>query len=278
MELNWLQSLVYGVVSGITEILPVSAQAHRLLLRKVFGTASVSTFTLLMIHIAVLAAVYICCQSQILRILRAEKLRRLPKKRRKRPLDAISILDFRLLRTMALPMLLAFLFMHRVVAFENNIVVVASILIVNGVILYIPQFFPSGNKDARMLSRVDGLLIGLACAASALPGISAIGAAYSMASIRGADHTYAFNMSLLLQMLLLAALIIMDLLAIITEGMAGLSFLLILRSVFAAAIAFGGTILTVRFLRKLAVESSFTMFAYYCWGVALLSLMLTMFA
>lgn len=278
MDLNWMQSLVYGIVSGITEIMPVSAQAHRLLLRKIFGTDSVSGVTLLLIHIAILAAVYICCQGQILRIVRAEKLRKLPKKKRKRPLDGVSILDFRLFRTMALPVILAAIFMRKIIPYENNMVLVAVLLIINGIVLYIPQFFPGGNKDARMLTRVNGIFIGLGCAASALPGISAVGMAFSIALICGADRTYALNMSLLLEMVLLVALIIMDLMGILATGLMGVSFLSLLRSVFAAVVGFGSTILTVRFLRKLASEMGFTVFAYYCWGIALLSLMLTMFA
>lgn len=278
MDLTWLQSLVLGAVSGVTEILPVSAQAHRLLLRKLFGTEAVSELTLLLVHIGILAAVYLCCQNQIIRMTRAVKLSKLPKKRRKRPLDAVGLLDFSLLKTMALPMIIAFLFMRKVSMFENNLIVVSALLIVNGIILYIPQFYPTGNKDARMLSRIEGLLIGLGCAASALPGISAIGAAFSIASICGVDHTYALNMSLLLEMLLLVALIVMDILRIAALGMLGLSFWGILVSLIAAAVAFGTTIFTVRFLRNMVSEHGLIPFSYYCWVAALFSLMLTMFA
>ena len=37
LELNWLQSLALGLVSGLTEILPVSAQAHQTILLTFFG-------------------------------------------------------------------------------------------------------------------------------------------------------------------------------------------------------------------------------------------------
>lgn len=278
MDLTWLQSLVLGAVSGITEILPVSAQAHRLLLRKLFGTEAISELTLLLVHIGILAAVYLCCQNQILRITRAVKLSRLPKKKRKRPLDAVSLLDFSLFKTMALPLIVALLFMSKIVTVENNIMVVAGLLIVNGIILYVPQFFPTGNKDARMLSRLEGLLIGLGTAASALPGISGIGTSFSIASICGVEHTYALNMSLLLEMVLLAGLIVMDIMGIVTAGMAGLSFVSVIISLLAAVVAFGTTILAVRFLRKMAAEFGLIPFSYYCWVAALFSLMLTMFA
>ena len=278
MALNWLQTFVYGIVSGLTEILPVSAQAHRLMLRKLFGTQAVSNLTLLMIHIGILAAVYMCCQSQILRITRAVKLKRIPKKRRRRPLDVVSLLDYSLLKTMALPMILAFIFMYKLKVLENNHIVVAVFLLVNGIILYIPQYFPGSNRDSRTLSRLQGLLIGLGGALSALPGISGIGAIFSVASICGVERSYAFNMSLLLELLLLTALIVMDVLVIVTEGIAGMSFLLIIQSLAGAVIAFGTTILAVRILRKVSAEYGLTPFSFYCWAAALFSLMLTMFA
>ena len=278
MDLTWLQSLVYGAVSGVTEILPVSAQAHRLLLRKLFGTQAVSSFTLLMIHIGILAAVYICCQNQIVRMTRALKLKRIPKNRRKRPLDTNTLMDFSLLRTMAIPVILAFLFMTKIMKIQDNIWIVSALLIVNGIILYIPQFFAGYNKDARTLSRLEGILIGLGAALSALPGISGLGGAYSVAAMCGAERKYAFHMALLLELLLLVCMIVMDVLAIIGEGLAGISFVMILQSILGAAIAFGATILTVKLLRKLAGELGFTMFANYCWGAALLCMALTMFA
>ena len=37
MELNAFEHLIFGFISGLTEILPVSERAHRILLLKVLG-------------------------------------------------------------------------------------------------------------------------------------------------------------------------------------------------------------------------------------------------
>ena len=37
MDLNWFESFLYGLFSGLTDILPVSAEAHRILMLKCFG-------------------------------------------------------------------------------------------------------------------------------------------------------------------------------------------------------------------------------------------------
>ena len=39
MELNFLQSLILGLVSGAAEVLPLNGQAHRLLYIKILGGA-----------------------------------------------------------------------------------------------------------------------------------------------------------------------------------------------------------------------------------------------
>ena len=62
----------------------------------------------LMLHMGSLAAFFYCCNSYILRLTRAEKLARIPKKHRNRPLDTRSLMDLRLLRTTLIPVILAF--------------------------------------------------------------------------------------------------------------------------------------------------------------------------
>ena len=107
MELNWLESIIFGLLSGLGEILPVSARAHGILLLKIFGAEDNSHLFYLLVHLALLAAVYISCLNQIVRYLRARSISRIPKKKRKRPLDIRSLMDSRFLITMMLPVIVA---------------------------------------------------------------------------------------------------------------------------------------------------------------------------
>ena len=54
MELSGLEHLIYGLVSGLTEIFPVSARAHSTLILKVLGAERISNVPVLLIHIAYL--------------------------------------------------------------------------------------------------------------------------------------------------------------------------------------------------------------------------------
>lgn len=274
MDLNFLQSLIYGLLAGLTDILPVSAQAHKSILLTIFGADSEPGVLRLMIHLATLSALYYGCGSQILRIIRQQKLARVPKRRRKRPVDMRSIMDWRLLKTMLLPIIVGFLLCFKTASLWNSLMWTAVFLFVNGVILFLPGVLPSGNKDSRSMTRLDGLMMGIGGAASALPGISAIGAATSVAIVRGTDRVYAVNMALLMHMAVTAGLIIFDFIALFTGNAGALSFGILMGYLLASICAFVGAFVGIRLVRAMAVHMGFGAFAYYCWGAAFFSFIL----
>ena len=110
MDLNWLECLFLGLVSGFTDVLPVSAQAHKAIFLKIFGETGEPALLRLSIHVAILATMYYCCSTHIRRLFRQLKLTRIPKKKRKRPLDVDSLMTSRLLIAMVIPVILMFFF------------------------------------------------------------------------------------------------------------------------------------------------------------------------
>ena len=274
MDLNLFESTLYGFISGLTEILPVSGQAHRNLILQLLGQQGEQALLRLLIHAGILVALYYSCQNHILRMVRAKKLARVPKRRRKRPLDVRSLMDVSLLKTMALPVILALLFYGRLSALNEKRILVSVLLFINGIVLYIPPFLPSSNRDSRTLSRVEGLWMGLGGGLSLLPGISATGASASIASICGVDRIYGLNMIFLMCMVLTAGLMVHDVLALIAVGVAGLNFMALLSYILAGCAAFAGAFFGIRLMRVLCANRSLSVFAFYCWGVSLLTFIL----
>lgn len=267
--MTWLSGILFGLVSGLAEILPVSASAHRVLMANLLGDGKTHVLLPLMLHIGSLAALFYCCNSHILRLSRAVKLASIPKKRRKRPLDTKSLAEIRLLRTALIPIILAFIFHKKVADFQNNLVIVSIFWILNGVILYVPQFLPGSNRDAANLSRFDSLLMGLGGALSVLPGLSCMGCVTSVASVRGADRHFALNTALLMTIPVTVGFIAVDILAIVEVGLAGISLIVFLKSMISAAAAFFGVQFGIRIMRMLAENIGFSLFALYCWGIGL---------
>lgn len=57
----------------------------------------------------------------------------------------------------------------------DSLPVLAGMLFLNGVLVLLPQFLPTANKDSRSMTRLDGILMGLGGALGAVPGFSQTG-------------------------------------------------------------------------------------------------------
>lgn len=272
--MSWLETIIYGLIAGVTEILPVSSIAHRILILNLNGETSEPALLRLLIHLGILAGLYFSCQNHITRMSRAVRLARIPKRRRKRPLDTRSLMDLSILKTMLVPIILGFLFYTKVSQFSNKLPYIAAFLFLNGLILYFPRYLPGGNRDSQDLTGAEGLLMGLGGALSVLPGVSCIGAVSSIGTARGVEKNYVLDLALLINVPVTIGLIFFDLAALISEGASGLAFTTVLIYILSAAAAFGGICLGIRLLRMLVKNRSIDIFAYYSLGVALFTFIL----
>jgi len=278
VELSWIKSCIYGLLSGLLDILPVSAQAHSVLLLKFFGMKSSSDVMNLLIHVGIFAALYYSSQNHLVRMSRARALARVPKRKRKRPLDTRSMMDWSMLKTMLIPAIIGVYLRKYTTDISANLMLIALFLFMNGIILYLPQFFPTSNRDSRTLSRIEGVLMGLGGMVSAIPGISAIGVTSSIASVCGVERTYGLNMAVMMNLGINAGLIVYDFLEIVSNGLGMLSLMILIRYIGAAVAAFGGVMLGINLMRKLAAEHGFSVFGVYCWGLALFTFILNLIA
>lgn len=265
--MEWFESILFGLICGLTEFLPVSAQAHETLMLKMFG-ATETPLLRLVIHAAVLLALYQSCAEYIAAIMRERRLLRIPPRRRKRQPDLGRVLDWRLLRTAAIVLSLGFLVYSNLSVRRGDLLFIAPALVINGILLYVPMHMATGNKDSRSMSQLDAVLLGLAGALAMVPGISRVGVVTSAGIARGADREQSLRWSLLLSIPALIILIAFDVYAIMTDG---LGAVVLLQTVLAAVAAFGGAYTGIRVMRFMAVRAGFSSFAYYCWGAALFS-------
>lgn len=267
MELNWLQSLFYGFLSGLTEFLPVSAEAHRCLYLALLGMPAEESGLLLASRLGSLAAVFFCTLPLITKLSREHSAYGAARQRRSRQPDSRSIASLQLLKTAVFPVLLGLVLLRFVAPVSQRLWLLALMMVINGIVLYIPQHLPSGNKDSLSLNTTDALLIGLAGIAGVVPGVSRLGMMSSVAEMRGADRRYSLDMCLVLCLPVLLALSVLDGFAVLTAG--GLTFLSILRYLCSAAASFGGAYLSIFTMRSISFKSGYSGFAYYCWGLAL---------
>ncbi len=278
MDLNWVQSILYGLVTGLTNILPVSDAAHKVLMLKFFGVKGNMEGMDLLIHLGILGGLYFCNQSQFVRFSRARALARVPKRRRRRPLDTRSLMDISMLKTMLIPVIIALILYQHARQLQERLPMLALFLLINGLIIYLPQFFPTSNRDARTLTPIEGLLMGLGGGISVLPGISSLGAATSIGSICGVEKSYSLNMALLMHMGITLGMAVYDILAISAVGLGAMTLAVFLRYFVTGLVACGSTILAVQLMRYLAANHSYSLFALYSFGLAMFTFILNLIA
>ena len=272
--MNWFQCVLFGLVSGFSEFLPVSSEAHMILLGRLFGLEDVGSGIRLSVHLGAVLALILACMPQISRITRENRIASMPVRRRKRQPDAVCLLDFRVLKTASFLLLLGFIAYPWIGDQGQRLWILGLGLIINGIILYFPQFMPGANKDARSISRLDAILVGAAGALGVVPGVSRVAALSSAGLLRGCDREYALHLTLLLSLPAMLVLLLLDLAGLIAFGIPGFTFLNLIGMITSAIMAFIGAYFGIHIMRFLSVKAGFAAFAYYSWGVALFAFIL----
>lgn len=269
MPQNVIHIILYSLVSGLAEFLPISSSAHQLLYKEMTGFPVEGEWLTLAVRIGVLLALLAGCHARMKRFSRDLRLSRRSSRHRKGSRSGESALaDLRLLRTAGVPVLISVLFYMRAGEWINNTVSVAITLFLNAMLLFAPRLWGQGNKDGRSLSFWDGVLMGLLGGLAAIPGISQIAGVTCAGLIRGGRRAYILDVALLLCIPLLLGLLVFDIYAVAVCGI-GLSLSTFFLFVLSIALSFLGGYLGIITVRFLSVNVGFGGFGYYSLGLAL---------
>lgn len=260
-----LKSICFGLISGLSEFFPISASAHRNLFCLVSGM-SPSTGLRLFTHCGCLAAVLLQYAAQLKHIRREMRIAGATKRRRMRQPDRRAVAQARTVLTACVPMALAFLFLGKTTTLLPPLWLTALLLLVNGTLVYLPQFLPLGELDGREMTPLDGVLYGLCSALSFLPGVSRVAAVLLVGQLRGLRRENMPELLCLLSIPWLIGMIALDLITWISVGISG-GLLFWLGALLAAAAAFGAACGAIAVMRFLSVRIGFHGFSFYCWGI-----------
>lgn len=272
MELSWFESFIYGIIAGLTEFLPISSEAHRAVYLRLIGAADYGLLRF-MTHLGALLALLFACGPLIAKLNRERKIAAVNKKRRKRAPDTRSLTDIRFLRIATIALILLFILYPAVHDLHERLWILAGFLILNGLLLYLPQFLPGANKDSRSLSSADSMIVGLSAGLAVIPGLSRIGMTTSVGQMRGADKRFTLDIAFLLSIPALVVILVIDIIAMFGAA-SPVTFLAILCCVTAGITSFLSAFLGIYIMRFLAVRAGFSGFAYYSWGLSLFSFIL----
>lgn len=273
MNHNWIQSAVMGFVCGFCEPMPLSADAHRGLLRNLFGISCDGPLFLLLSHAAVLVVVLMAGGLDLKRLRRAFRLSRTPARRRSAEPDLLSLNTLKFLRGAALFVVVARMLAVRLESIADRLYLLPVFLTAGGLLQWLPALTRSGNKDARNMDKNDGMLMGAAAALSAVPGISLVGACASVGAMRGVSRRYAVRFAWIMLVISLCTGIALDALTLIGAGFE-FEMMELLCAAVGAVCAAAGAYLAIRLMQALVRSAGISGFSYYHWGLALLCLVL----
>ena len=273
--MTFLSSFLLGLVQGIAEFLPISSSGHLAIAQNLLGMSDAGTvpeFFDVLLHLGTLVAVFVAywadIKDMVLEFFRGagdlihhSTPNPVPPARR---LILLIILG-------TLPLFVVLPVKDAVQSLSNSMAFIGAALIVTGVLLFVSDRVKKGRKNERTATWLDVLIVGLGQAIATMPGISRSGMTITTGCFVGFERKFAVRFSFLLS---IPAVIGANILSLADAAKAGINWaevpVYLVGVVTAAVVGY----LCIRLLRFIAERGKFGAFAYYCWAVGVLTLVL----
>ena len=273
--MTFLSSFLLGLVQGIAEFLPISSSGHLAIAQNLLGMSDAGTvpeFFDVLLHLGTLVAVFVAywadIKDMVLEFFRGagdlihhSTPNPVPPARR---LILLIILG-------TLPLFVVLPVKDAVQSLSNSMVFIGAALIVTGALLFVSDRVKKGRNNERTATRLDVLIVGLGQAIATMPGISRSGMTITTGCFVGFERKFAVRFSFLLS---IPAVLGANILSLADAAKAGINWaevpVYLVGVVTAAVVGY----LCIRLLRFIADRGKFGAFAYYCWAVGVLTLVL----
>lgn len=239
------ESLISGIVQGLTEFLPVSSSGHLVLLHRFFGLSEPMMFFDVCLHAGTLAAVLFYFRKDLLGIVTRRDYRTIA-----------------LLGAGTVPVVAAgLLFEDRIEALFASPGIVSMMLYGTAFLLLAGEYLYKRVRRMNGLTAVSALGVGAAQAMALVPGISRSGATISAGLAFGLERDKAFSFSFLLSVPAVSAALVYKLLK---AGTAAADPSVGLNYAAGAFTAFVVGMASLAVLRRVVASGKLYIFAVYC--------------
>jgi undecaprenyl-diphosphatase len=209
---SFLHAIIYGLIQGLTEFIPISSTAHLTIAGRLMGDIKSDdewTAFIAVIQLGTLIAVILYFWSDIIKIVRGFVVANLAiaKKRKIDPSDRDYARLGWLIVMGTLPVAVFGLALKKVIEgpFTKDLRVIAGGLIGLAIVLAIAEVVGSQRRDMRNLKLADALAVGFAQVLSLIPGSSRSGTTITGGLFSGLTRETAARFSFLLSIPAIAA-------------------------------------------------------------------------
>ena len=188
--MDYLESILLGVIQGLTEFLPISSSGHLEISKAILGNTLSNKESLLftiVLHTATAFSTIFFFRKDLLNIFKGIFLKNYNESHD----FSVSIL------ISMIPAVLVGLFFEETInsLFDGNLILVGSMLYVTALLLFLSDFLKLKKNE---ISFKNSFLIGLSQAIAILPGISRSGATIASAVILGIEREQAARFSFIM--------------------------------------------------------------------------------
>ena len=173
--MNWLESIILGLIQGLTEFLPVSSSGHLEIAKSLFGIdAEASFYFTVAVHGATVLSTIVVFRKDIADlIIGAMKLK----------MNGETSYILKIIVSM-IPVGITGVFLKDQVKglFSGNMVFIGLMLLITAALLMVSHLV---KKRERKISYLDALIMGIAQSVAVIPGISRSGATIATGLIQG---------------------------------------------------------------------------------------------
>lgn len=270
-------AVVLGLVQGIAEFLPISSSGHLALLNNLFHMSSTEDGHLLfdvLLHLGTLISICVVYWSDIIEmaqeVLGLVNIGPLAGQQRER-YPAARLFLMIVFATLPLFLILPINDLLEGLYYKN--VYIGVMLILTGCLLYVSDRLMPGRKNEKSMTILDALIIGLCQCVATIPGLSRSGTTITAGIATGLSREFAVKFSFLMS---LPAVLGANILAIADAAKEQIDWASIPAYLVGMAVAMLVGIAAISILKYISRKGKFGGFAYYCWIVGVLSIILTM--
>lgn len=260
-----LEAIIYGIIQGVAEFLPISSSGHLALAQNFFGTETENGFAFsVALHLATLVSVCVVFRADILVLIKGcfSLIKKLFTGKLKQGLDKGEKL-FLMLVVATLPLVPVKLLGldDAVEALSGISWAIGILLIINGVMLFVSDRLKAKNITAENGGFLRPLGVGVVQAIfGIMPGISRSGSTITGGRVFGFSREEAVRFSFLMSIPAILGACVFEIPDMFSEGVGSeLLVPLLAGAVTAAVVGF----FAIKLLQYLSANKSFAVFAIY---------------
>ncbi len=269
-----INAIILGLIQGIAEILPISADGHFAIVQNLFGLSAADEAHALfdvLLHLSTLTALCLVFRDELVGLFNDCVTMFTTKDAKLRDKSRLGTRQVLMLVISTLPLLLVLPFYGAVKELQSHTVFVGLLLILTGTLLYVGDQFLPGKKDGKNITLLDALIVGVCRCVGVLPGLSGMAASVTAGMCCGVDKEYAVKYSFLLAIPVAFGSAVISIVRLFG---AGINWKFVPAYLMGTAVALLTGVLSIGVLQLIAKKSNFSSVRFYCWGAGVITIFL----